>query len=166
MWHFDYEINAVNACATVFPEDSITTCYFHFIKDCLRNAHDFGLKHVLKTEKPLRKWLRTLTGCVHLPPAHHTATMDYLLQHLPQTTESRALDRFVRYFRRQWCKEMAALLTNQWHNDGPRTTNFSEGWNNSLHNVFGVKHPGLGEFLQVKKAQFRNNLTSVDNFRR
>lgn len=140
---------AITACQIAFPIDRVVSCYFHFVKNCYSNAVDIGLKKRLAKNAEIRKWLRTLIGGVHLTKDHHAIMWDHLLQNPPLIPEQANLLRFVNYFRRQWHTDAARALINQHENRGPRTTNFSEGWNNTLRNKFGSKHPGLGEFIQV-----------------
>ncbi|KAI1719035.1 MULE transposase domain-containing protein [Ditylenchus destructor] len=152
-WHFDHEMAAITACQIAFPIDRVVSCYFHFVKNCYSNAVDIGLKKRLAKNAELRKWLRTLIGGVHLTKDHHAIMWDHLLQNPPLIPEQANLLRFVNYFRRQWHTDAARALINQHENRGPRTTNFSEGWNNTLRNKFGSKHPGLGEFIQAMKRE-------------
>ncbi|KAI1707855.1 BTB/POZ domain-containing protein [Ditylenchus destructor] len=131
IWHFDHELAAIQACRIAFPTDRVVSCYFHFVKNCISNAHDLGLKKRLAKDVVLRKWLRTLLGGVFLTNDHQSVMWDYLLQNPPQIPERANLTRFVNYFRRQWHTDAARALINQHENHGPRTTNFSEGWNNT-----------------------------------
>ncbi|KAI1718961.1 hypothetical protein DdX_06076 [Ditylenchus destructor] len=160
VWHFDHELDAITSCQEEF-KDKVTSCYFHFTKNCLTRAANLGLNQRLKKDPALRKWLRTLIGGVHLKLAHQQALWDYLLQHPPQIREYAAIASFVLYFQGQWNTEASRQLLNQYENDGPRTTNFSEGWNNTLRNQFGSLHPGLGEFLQsMQKELYRQSVES------
>ncbi|KAI1711964.1 hypothetical protein DdX_09926 [Ditylenchus destructor] len=160
VWHFDHELAAITSCQEEF-KDKVTSCYFHFTKNCLTRAANLGLNQRLKKDPALRKWLRTLIGGVHLKLAHQQALWDYLLQHPPQIREYAAIASFVLYFQGQWNTEASRQLLNQYENDGPRTTNFSEGWNNTLRNQFGSLHPGLGEFLQsMQKELYRQSVES------
>ncbi|KAI1702102.1 MULE transposase domain-containing protein [Ditylenchus destructor] len=152
-WHFDHEMAAITACQIAFPIDRVVSCYFHFVKNCYSNAVDIGLKKRLAKNAEIRKWLRTLIGGVHLTKDHHAIMWDHLLQNPPLIPEQANLLRFVNYFRRQWHTDAARALINQHENRGPRTKNFSEGWNNTLRNKFGSKHPGLGEFIQAMKRE-------------
>ncbi|KAI1699262.1 AAA domain-containing protein [Ditylenchus destructor] len=156
VWHFDHELAAITSCQEEF-KDKVTSCYFHFTKNCLTRAANLGLNQRLKKDPALRKWLRTLIGGVHLKLAHQQALWDYLLQHPPQIREYAAIASFVLYFQGQWNTEASRQLLNQYENDGPRTTNFSE----VNRNQFGSLHPGLGEFLQsMQKELYRQSVES------
>ncbi|KAI1698751.1 hypothetical protein Ddc_18929 [Ditylenchus destructor] len=145
---------------------NIVSCYFHFTKNCTSHAADLGLKHRLQKDKSLRKWFKTLVGGVHLITDHQKALWDYLLLNAPQIAEYAALASFIQYFQRQWNVETARELLNQYNNDGPRTTNFSEGWNFTLRNQFGAKHPALGEFIQsMQKELYAHSVQSERLFR-
>ncbi|KAI1719151.1 hypothetical protein DdX_06279 [Ditylenchus destructor] len=140
---------------------------------CRENAHSsqhaISNRKVLNAEKRAAETSPAITSHIYKKVArkceeHRKAKSPercYLLQHPPQIREYAAIASFVLYFQGQWNTEASRQLLNQYENDGPRTTNFSEGWNNTLRNQFGSLHPGLGEFLQsMQKELYRQSVES------
>jgi hypothetical protein len=58
-------------------------------------------------------------------------------------------------------KEENGRLVNQWSNNGPRTTNFSEGFNRTITHIFSMAHPALGHFIQVMRDELLRQSTQA-----
>jgi len=68
-----------------------------------------------------------------------------------------SLNRFIEYFSRQWTKKPNSDLVNQYLNVGPLTTNFAEGFNRKLRDMFHSAHPELSHFLYVMKSELESH---------
>ena len=113
-----------------------------------------------------RKWFQNLVGAAHLPLQQCIVVWDHCLNNPPfvlnapnlrQQHYNDAVQQFVDYFRNYWRIEPHCSLINQFENDGPRSTNFAEGYHRRLKGIFSSTHPTLAEFLHVMKGELRRH---------
>ena len=64
---------------------------------------------------------------------------------------------FCDYFESTWINGFfPPTLWTHYDHDGPRTTNLTEGWDNSLNTSFGTPHPSLRNVIHyLQKYQFQ-----------
>jgi len=73
-----------------------------------------------------------------------------------------SLRRFIEYFTNQWLKEPNSELVNHFLNVGPRTTDFAEGFNRKLRDMFHSAHPDLAYFMQVMKNELESHTMQAE----
>ena len=104
-------------------------------------------------------WIRQLMSLTALPAFAVPLAWDWWLRFPPATASSSKdakLQEFADYFDRTWVRgEFPAELWTHYDHNGPRTTNATEVWHNSLNTHFGTPHPSLRVFLHwLQKCQF------------
>jgi len=136
-----------------------------------------GLKTDLSTNFNFGSWIYTLLGAVHLPHQYCVELWNYLLSDdeapfinfNPNETFTQAdehynvsLRRFINYFQNQWTNEPNSSYVNQFLNQGCRTTNFAEGLNRKLRDIFHFPHPELGHFLDVMRQELESHTIQAE----
>jgi len=156
----DFEIAAIDAIATVFPESTVKGCTFHFRQALMRHVADEGLRPSYSSSNPgeVRDWVRQIMGLTLLPVAFIPRAWEQLRR--PPFVNDDALyakmERFSAYVDRTWINgSFSPQLWSHFDNVGPRTTNLAEGWHNKLNHSFGMPHPSPRSFLHwLQKVQY------------
>ncbi len=106
----------------------------------------------------VKVFIRHLVALALLPPDLVHAAYQNLLA--SPVTGDAALDRntltFAQYFSRTWMNADKIEWANHYWNDGPRTINHAEGYNNSLRMKFHHQFPRLAVFC-VELQQLHND---------
>ena len=156
----DFELAAIDAIGTVFPESRVKGCTFHFRQALMRHAADEGLRTAYVNQDPpeVRNWIREIMGMTLLPVVFIPHAWEYLRS--PPFVDDGGLYSkmmaFSAYFDRTWMNgSFSTQLWSHYDNIGPRTTNLAEGWHNQLNHSFGMPHPSSRNFLHwLQKCQF------------
>lgn len=115
----------------------------------------------------MSEWFRRIRHLPFVPDALRLSFARDLLQGRPFSTavEECKLSSFARYFESYWLENASIRDTwGQYGNTGPRTTNYVEGWHNSLHSRLPNRHPTLAEFiqwLQVSQHATQNRIQAL-----
>ncbi len=94
---------------------------------------------------------------------------DYLpCPHTADAVLNANLQRFADYYSREWLSSQDKIdRWNHFYNDGPRTTNAAEGYNNSLAAKFDERrHPRLAVFLVVFREFHMEKQVRIGQLRR
>lgn len=143
---FDMEPAAHKAMKEVFPEWSIKSCFFHFIKSVINQAKKKVSKDV-RDMIEFKQWVelffgrhyledfKTLyvLGAVFLEPDRAKKVFENLLVNLPNVGENK-LASFVEYMRTFWLPKIEKITC--WDDDKPRTTNPAETYHRKLAGSF------------------------------
>jgi MULE transposase domain len=148
----DFELAAIDAIATVFPQATVKGCTFHFRQALMRHVADEGLRPAYNANDPpvVRDWIRQLMGMTLLPVVFIPRAWESL-RCPPVVTDPELHAKMVAfsgYFDWTWMTgSFAPQLWSHFDNIGPRTTNLAEGWHNQLNHSFGMPHPSPRNFL-------------------
>lgn len=118
----------------------------------------------------VKVWIRRLVALSLLPPDLVWSTIENYLQ--PPITNDATVDANIRgfceYFSRQWLKNQQQVeIWNHYTNEGPRTTNAAEGYNNSLSTKFDhLVHPNFSVFLVFFREIHHEKQVRVRQLRR
>ncbi len=140
-FHIDYELAMINAISEMFSSDRVQGCLFHFSQCIWRRVQEFGLSVSYKKHKHIRDWIRRLTAIPFLPLTDIDDGFIEIVENSPdpqnEIINQEQIDKMHGYMLRTWVMDNNAKfhrrIWNQYTNDGPRTTNNAEGWNNKLN---------------------------------
>lgn len=141
----DFESAAHNALEQVFPEWTIKTCYFHFVKN-IRTQMEIKVSTTIRTQDDFKKWMNQIfgkflklhiinfyyLGSVFLPINDVRRVFEYLLNNLPHGLNNEHL--FVKYLRRFWLPKLDKITC--WNSDQPRTNNPAEAYHSKIQKAF------------------------------
>lgn len=65
--NLDFELSAINAAKSVFPEANVQGCYFHLKQSVIRNLASNGLKVRYENDLQFAKEIRELISIAFLP---------------------------------------------------------------------------------------------------
>lgn len=158
----DFEMAAINAIATVFPNSSVRGCSFHFRQAVMRHVQLEGLSGPYsKNGVPqVRHWIRQIMGLTLLPVEFILRAWGMLRSPpslaIPCAALSTKMNTFSEYFQRTWIDgPYKPHLWSHFSNTGPRTTNLAEGWHNQLNHSLSMPHPSPRNFLHwLQRCQF------------
>jgi hypothetical protein len=140
----DFETAAHNALQQVFPEWTIKTCYFHFVKSVSTQVEK-KVHEAVRSRAEFKHWLNqilgmfcwtillfvTYLGSVFLPIDDARRVFNHLLSNLPPGIN---ISQFVQYLRRFWLPKLDKVIC--WDNTQPRTNNPAEAYHSKLRSAF------------------------------
>lgn len=147
----DFELAAIEAISSVFPDSTVKGCTFHFRQALMRHVADEGLRSAYISGPPeVRTWIRQVMGLTLLPVAFVPLAWD-TLRHPPEVGDAglgMKMRAFSSYVEHTWITgQFSPHLWSHFDNIGPRTTNLAEGWHNQMNHSFGMPHPSARNFL-------------------
>jgi hypothetical protein len=145
--HFkcDFELAVMNAIKQVFPECTISGCFYHYNKAIWRKAKLLNLN----TSKEDRKMVKMTSYLPLLPERFIEKTWNSIIN-AAQITEN--VSKFIEYYNKQWIpliKDEILSCAYQRH----RTTNPVEGWHHRVNVRFGKKNPPFFRFFSKLKTE-------------
>jgi hypothetical protein len=160
----DFEVAAMNAFTTVFPNATEAYCFFHFSQSMWRKAQETGVAAAYMREGnvELRAQFHAIIALPFVPLQHLEATFrdlkeaadDQLSDVLKLVEEYYILGRgrgqrraAPRFPPRTW-NVVERTLEGQ-----GRTNNTAEGWNRRWNTLIGKTHPNVYEFLEAMKKE-------------
>ena len=154
----DFEIAAIQALNSVFPDSRVKGCSFHFRQAVYRRVQREGLTSQYEDAgSGVRRWIRQLLAMTALPTFAVPLVWSWLKAPpvVDPLTDVKTRN-LAAYFDSTWIGgDFPASLWSQYDNNGPRTTNVAEGFHNGLNSRFGMPHPSLRLFLDwLQKYQF------------
>lgn len=149
----DFEASAISALKTVFPNASISGCFFHFCQCLWKNMQKKDLQirysHPVRRELPLRRMFRRLCSLSLMPASevsslHQTITLEAMARY----HDDNDVCAFLSYFESTWMGRIPEW--NHYRNFGPRTNNHLEAFHGSLKKTLkNEAHPNLYPFINL-----------------
>ncbi|CAF3661964.1 unnamed protein product [Rotaria sp. Silwood1] len=160
----DFEQAAIRTIRTKFPHANISGCFFHLCQSVYRAVERFGLKADYSADPLLAQQIRALPALALLNTDDVIDTFEELKQQFPiqgkpvlQYFEETYIGERNREGRPQKRPQFDVKLWNIHQStlqDGHRTNNVVEGWNNRFASLVDCAHPNIWKFLKsLKKEQ-------------
>ncbi|XP_078504918.1 uncharacterized protein LOC144763312 isoform X2 [Lissotriton helveticus] len=163
----DFDVNAMNAVKSVFPEIQIQGCYYHFMQAIWRSIqrHDLQLKY--STDSLLAHNLKLLCSLAFVPPQDVISTYEELQTTHFYCENQEILAQMLNYFEDNWVgrfsrtgrrtPEFAIELWNCMQSvqeDTPQMNSKIEEWHNAFSQTISIKHCSLWKCLStIQKEQ-------------
>lgn len=143
----DYEMAAIQAIESVFPEVPVSGCYFHFSRCLWRKADEFG---IIKS-KLNRKHIKRCIALSHLPSE---VIDDAWLYVMSKCSNYGNVTKFNDYFVDTWLVE-SSFFFNRWscYKQQNRTTNMVESWHATVNKVVQKKPRNVAQFLTLLQEE-------------
>jgi hypothetical protein len=149
----DFELPAIDAFKTVFPEAENHGCYYHYTKSLWRKAKELGINKSYYTRKPV-----ALCNALPLLPSNKIMEgWEYVkseiqildeIEFIPES-EKLKLNKFKLYMERFWLRDAEFIRLWCAFGERHRTTNFVEAWHSGLNKSFKKTVITLYKLLQI-----------------
>ncbi len=181
----DFELGIHNAIKTMLGSHvSIQGCFYHLTQSTWRKIQSEGLSVLYQNDDSVKQFCGMLDGLAFLPTDRVSEGMRYLRTITPEGLEdlveyfdcnyvsgsyqSTRGPRGIVRFRRTNTPKFAVDTWNVHQvtvNDGSRTNNVCESWNNSFCHLVGHKNPGLWHTIKCLQKDQVNMLTELERLR-
>ena len=166
----DFELAAVNAFESEFPNSRVRGCYFHFNQALWRHIGELGLVRPYKDNRRFKKLVKKVMAIGFLPLAFVQNQFN-MLRNTNSTRRMVAryprLDDFLSYVSNTYINgQFPPAMWNVY--DRPmetRTTNAIESYHRRWNQAVGVRHPSLWAWIRVLKDQYAINQAEMRKVR-
>ena len=154
----DFELAAINAISSVFPNASIKGCYFHFSKAIYKHIKGTPAEALYKNNEEARILLKCLLSMAFVPEADVIEVFEELQDSCDKFPD---LIDVITYFeetyigrlyrRRRLPPRYAISLRNMNERtlcELPRTNNAVEGWHRAFQTSVGASHPSIFKLIE------------------
>ncbi|KFD55608.1 hypothetical protein M513_03356 [Trichuris suis] len=170
----DFELGAINACKSVFPNARNKACYFHFAHCIWRQVQNSGLAKRYCRDEEFNLKIRQLSALAFLPAEEIPDAFDLLKLHMPDEArqitewfESNYVRGRIRKRLRNGVVVRAPTLfppelwsTYDCMQEGfPRSQNSVEAWHRRWESLIGGSHVGVYRMIE----EFRREQRRVQN---
>lgn len=180
----DFELGIHGAVASMLGcHVRIQGCFYHLTQCTWRRVQSEGLSTLYKEDDEVKQYCGMLDGLAFLPPSRVQDGMRYL-----KTVTPPALEDLTEYFDTNFVsgpyksvmgargritlqRTSPKYAIDKWNvnqvtlEDGSRTNNKCEAWNNSFSHLVGHKNPGLWHTIQCIQKDQLNVITEVERVR-
>ncbi|CAJ0959347.1 unnamed protein product [Ranitomeya imitator] len=159
----DFELAAIQAFESEFPNLVKTGCFFHLSQSVWRKVQNEGLKMQYQGDHEFAHWIRMIPALAFLPPQNVVQSFEELVEDPDFPQEAIAI---ANYFEDSYIGQMnrrgrqAPLFPVQfWNvyertlNDQQRTNNDVEGWHRSFRETCGTLFQNIYHFINCLKHQ-------------
>ena len=159
----DFEMSSINAVGSVYPNATVSGCFFHFTQCIYRKVQDSGLQNEYRNTD-FNLFVRMLAALAFVPVNGVVDTFDTLLEgHAPATAQpiiDYFEDNFIGRLTRRHVRRAPLFSLDVWNVSGrvedvlPRTNNSVEGWHRAFQSSLSCAHPSLWKFIeQIRKEE-------------
>ncbi|RNA00081.1 hypothetical protein BpHYR1_014867 [Brachionus plicatilis] len=136
---------------TVFKDEEIKGCWFHFCQAVKRKLFSFGLKARYNNNWDFRFWVRRFLILPLIPLDHLESAFEIIIDQMPNSDEL-SITKFVKYFIKQWINgQFSPTIWNHHQTDKRRTNNDVEGFHSGLAKSSLNVHPKVDEMIKQIK---------------
>ncbi len=166
----DFELAAMNAFESEFPNISVKGCYFHFNQALWKHIQELGLVRAYKNDRRLKKLVKKIMALGFLPIPHVLRSF-WNLRTSPQTRRLIAryanLGVFINYvYNTYMIGHFPPAMWNVYSRPmETRTNNVVESFHRRWNQAVGVRHPSLWVFVRVLKDQHSINEAKINDIR-
>lgn len=147
----DFEMAAIAALRSIFPNIRVSGCNFHFNQCLWRKVQELGLTEEYKQNAEVRLHIRMCAALAYIPLTEVENGWLSIMEDAPTTSK---LQQFQDYFIEQWM-ENAVVDIDMWNIFGQkhRTNNSVEGWNHRLNMAIKNPHPHIIQLIKCLKGE-------------
>lgn len=169
----DFEQAAMNAFKEVFPQTSMSGCFFHFGQCLWRKMHQFqDLQQDYKNDSEFALKIKMLTALAFIPPEDVIKSFELLTIDAFYSSSPNMIS-FIDYFEDTWIGQpvrrgrrrepkFGIRIWNCFYrvtDDIAKTNNSVEGWHRGFHSMLGSDHPTIWKLINgFKKEQSVNEV--------
>lgn len=153
MFITDYEKAMRNALKSKFSDSEMSACHFHFAQAIRKKASKIqGLTDFLKTNELAESLFYKLMYIPLLPANEIESTFDVLRNDV-HDIDNDGLNKFIRYFERQWIVKEGPGQISVYDNE-MRTTSPAEGFNRNLNEYCAKKGSFIWFCSSIRNQEF------------
>jgi hypothetical protein len=163
----DFEVASIRALTSVFPDSTLTGCFFHLSQSVYRQAVDRGLRASYVEDEVVRKHIKYLPALAFVPNEDVLDAFATIQEsdEFPQENESivdlydyfetNYIGRQVRGGRRRQPRYSIDMWNQvQRMEQGiARTNNIVEGWHRGIQASLDGDHPSLWKFIKFLQTE-------------
>ncbi|XP_060855406.1 uncharacterized protein LOC132933094 [Metopolophium dirhodum] len=144
----DFETALRNVFSDVYPEATVSSCWFHFVQSLLKNIKKMGYSNHVQQHREAKMCLR-MCAVLALLPAHQ---IEQGFQDIKMHAQNNSvlIPRFFTYFTSFWLTRKGPESFSV-YNQPRRTNNNVESFHSNLKQTFQVSHPNLWRMLDHLK---------------
>ncbi|XP_062583185.1 uncharacterized protein LOC134244944 [Saccostrea cucullata] len=162
MFIVDFELGALNAISTVFPDAVTKGCTFHWCQAVWRHIKELGLAPTFMKREATHRYLKQIMALPFLPAPDIPAAF----QTLKERANTEPLQSLVAYIDRQWMHH-AIFRPSSWtvYKQSFRTNNDVEGWQHRVNGKAGQRSSTFYKLvpLLLQEAKLVETRVSSDN---
>lgn len=164
----DFEDAPVSAFHELFPNASISGCWFHYAQAVMKRVQKLGLKQEYTSSIAVREIVQCLFGLPLLPGCEIFAAVTDIQNCISYSMEKvQEVQQLVAYIKRQWIDRQSVGPDRlSVHGHRSRTNNVLESYHAAMRRRIKVTHPNLFTFLShLSKAtiDYMTEMARVDN---
>ncbi|XP_071111934.1 uncharacterized protein [Haliotis cracherodii] len=144
-----FEVAAIRAIETLFPDCDVRGCFFHYSKALWRMLQRLDFSALYQQNPEVNAWVRRAAALPLLPV---NLVQDTFIDVMDSAAEIPQAVQFRDYMTNTWIDNHAQFQLGLWnHHDniGPRTNNHLEGWHCHLNKLVQRAHPNVFAFIKV-----------------
>jgi len=148
--HLDFEVAAINALRTIFPQIQLHGCHFHFTQCLWRKIQNVGLASVYKKNEDVQMHVRKCGAMAYLPLDKIDEAWLIIQSNAP---DDEKLNEFNNYFVENWL-DSTTFSKKMWncHHEKYRTNNIIKVWNHKFKTMVGRSHPSIWVLIEKLKT--------------
>ncbi|XP_041377271.1 uncharacterized protein LOC121389688 [Gigantopelta aegis] len=148
----DFEMAAIQAVETEFPQAEVKGCFFHFTQAIWRKTQELGLAVLYKEDPAVQTWIRRAAG---LPLLSIAQVQDAWLEAMNDGPDVPQAEAFNDYVVLTWVDDDSRFPLIVWNHHlttSPRTNNNLEGFHSRMNRSIQVHHPNIYRFVELIKG--------------
>ena len=165
----DFEIGAINAFDSIYPNVPKFGCHFHLAQSIFRNVQQLGLGNLYQNDLAFRTNIKMISALAFVPVANVIRDFCSLAVQCG-LAEQPVLDYFENTYigQPQRARRNDPIFSpNLWNINSrviqglPRTTNAVEGWHNKFNRSLCVTHPSIWKIIYALQKDSAANHLSI-----
>ena len=154
--HSDFEIGAIHAAQSRFPDASMKGCFFHVCQNVYRRVQDGGLQERYATDAAFSLTIRMLTALAFVRQADLSDYYVLLEESFPECAEHVILyfeEYYIGRLRPNGTRRTPTFPPALWNmrnavlQGQPRTNNAQKGWHRRFASAVYCHHPSIWKLI-------------------